>query len=155
MTISERKEYLNEHFMYEVKMLFFALRFIERLNKLKKTDENIMCSNLALEGFLLHARNLLEFFYKNFKKNSDRVSAWHFFDNEACYNQLLPIKTPAIEIVEKRVNNEITHLGVKRFSSTIDKQWDTVTILHDFMSLVKIFLDNLPGEYYSDELRKY
>jgi hypothetical protein len=158
MSVDERKEYLKEHFMYEVRMLFFALQQnLILTNKILAGEVNLrMLNNMALEDFLLHAKILLEFFYDFKKSKASYICAWHFFNNLDEYKRILPDKTAAIKKVENRVNNEISHLGANRFNGTpTEKSWNTVPVLHDFMKLVKIFINKLPNEYYSNELRDY
>jgi hypothetical protein len=99
---------------------------------------------------------LLEFFYENKKPTTVYIQAHHFFDKANPWKNFLPSKTKSIKEVESRINHEITHLGANRFSGTpVEKSWDTIAILHDFMYLVGIFIKNLPKKYYSTELNNY
>lgn len=155
----ERKEYLKRYFMYEVRMLFFALRKNIELKQypLQYKEDPVNYQNIFLEDFLLHAKVLLEFFYDlEKKKTSQYIEAWHFYESLEDYKKILPQKTSSIKLVEKRINPELSHLGINRMFVVPDqKGWNVVKILHDFMDLVKIFIDNLPEKYYSEELRKY
>lgn len=144
--------FLDEHFSYEVDMIFFSLK---KCIELGKTTENIPNKNMAIENFLLHARNLLEFFYQPHNKNEKCSYAGHFFNNEDDWGKICPNKTETIKQLEKRVHNEVTHLGYDRISGTPpEKSWDNQQLLKDFMAIIKIFIENTNDKYISEELRK-
>lgn len=174
MTNGERIDYLKEHFMYEVHMLFFSLiqsiLIIEKLksketmvlNKINKTENELdelnelnKWKNITIECLLMHARNLLEFFYDEKKMTSDRIQAWHFYENIESWKRICPQKTIDINNLSRRVNTEVTHLGSKRTTIINEKQWNLTQINHDFMDIVKCFIENIPSKYKSDELKKY
>jgi hypothetical protein len=64
--------YINEHFVYEVEeLLFSALFFISVQARAKQLSEKRILpvfQNAAIDHALLHARNLLEFYYYEHKE---------------------------------------------------------------------------------------
>lgn len=149
----ERSHFLEEHFDYEVDMFFFALKKIMDPNK-QKSSEITANINMALEDFLLHARNLLEFFYHACPKTDKRACAEHFFKNQKDWLKICPAKTDDIKKLENRVNGEVTHLGYNRFDGvSTEKLWNNVQLLHDFMNIVKIFINNAEEKYISQTLK--
>lgn len=155
LTDREKYIFINEHFHYEVDMFFFALRKNTEFIKAANFEEKQFHSNMAIEDFLLHARNLLEFFYYNNDKKKQHASAGDFFTDKDHWIKIIPRKTKSIIQLEKRVNSEVTHLSYDRVGASLeDKKWNNVTLLHDFMALVKIFLINIDGKYLSKNLKE-
>ena len=74
----EKKLFIEKHFIYEIDMLIFSsnecLKYIPMLQTLEekmqkgykptqKDEDDIKRNNMSLENFLMHGRNLFEFFY--------------------------------------------------------------------------------------------
>lgn len=144
----EKKRYLREHFYYEVKMLHFAVC------KFALTDIlDIWNRNMALETFLLHARNLKEFFY--YKPCKKYLRAYDFVENEIKWDRDKPKKTHWIIEVESRADKELAHLTNERIYGTPpEKKWKCGIIQRDFLKLAKCFLDHLPEKYIDERLRE-
>lgn len=64
LTEEEKKEVLREHFYHEATMLDFS---VERVVEYKKHNKGKSFENMAANTCLLHARNLLEFFFLSFQ----------------------------------------------------------------------------------------
>ena len=80
--------------------------------------------------FLLHGRNLLEFYYKTNKK--------HLYARASGYVPVWrpPTKTKSILKLHNRVNDEITHLGWKRIEvKDGEKGWPFVDIARDMCEI--------------------
>ncbi|MFA6098809.1 MAG: hypothetical protein WCV50_03475 [Patescibacteria group bacterium] len=138
---SDKKAWLIEHFAYEDDMLNFSFNKI--FECLKQQEQKSL--QMALECFLLHARNLLEFFYYR-KNGKSYIRAIDFIESKQ-WEKLLPKKTARIIKLQKRIDNELMHLTDKRISGIPpEKSWD-IDILLDFIVLTKIFKKNLPNEY--------
>jgi len=73
------RDYLKEHFVYEVDMLIFSFSRLAELLKTRNEGEDLGSKNIMLEDFILHARNLRNFFYGPEKKE-DSV-ARHFVED--------------------------------------------------------------------------
>jgi hypothetical protein len=96
---------------------------------------------------LLHARNLLEFYYYKHKEEmyaraGAYVSSWQF-----------PIKTPNVKKLEARVNDEVTHLGWKRLDVKLeDKTWHLLDVINELLNTTADFLVQLDRKFYREGL---
>ena len=125
---------------------------IGNIEQTEKLSEDRSFTNMGLETFLLHARNLREFFYGEEKYPHD-ARAYHFFADKECWEKMRPDETDSIKDVAKRGNKELAHLTYKRISGTPpEKGWDCGKILSDLLGVVKVFLDKLPEKYSGNKL---
>jgi len=167
---------LEEHFIYEVEMLCFSFK---RIIEFKKFDEepaqyspystlvntpwvaqhtplasdpnNI---NMALETFLLHARNLREFFYNDNKRYDTDARAWDFLEEKNLWQKLRPAEMESMIEIRERAGKELAHLSYKRIYGTPpEKSWNTGETLSDLLKVVGIFLEHLSPKYFGDRLR--
>ncbi|MFA4890479.1 MAG: hypothetical protein WC587_02510 [Candidatus Paceibacterota bacterium] len=133
------KSFLEEHFIYEVNMFCTSLESIIAF----KGQNNFWINNLALENFLLHFRNIIEFLYFD-KKCSDDARAKEFIssDNWSLLKKSYSDETKKLYI---RACKEISHLTYSRFYGTPpEKQWDLSKIFKETTKEVKNFLNYLP-----------
>jgi hypothetical protein len=148
----ERKiRYINEHFVYEVQeLLFSALFFISVQARAKQLSEKGILrvfQNAAIDHSLLHARNLLEFYYyehkeKIYARARAYVGSWRF-----------PAKTPNVKKLEARVNDEVTHLGWKRLDVKLeDKTWHLLDVINELLDTTAEFLVQLDRKFYREGL---
>jgi len=140
------KEYLEEHYHYEIAMLAFS--FQQLLENQRPPDQNK--NNMAIECFLLHARNLYEFYYHS--PNKDYSRATNFILD---WDKYRPAKTTAIKEQENRINLELSHLTYKRIAgSTPEKQWNYGNLYNDYLIITKTFLEHLPKQYIGGKLAR-
>jgi len=138
------KNYLNEHFVYETNALCYAKARLVEINESegRKQDE----INMALESFLFHSRNLIEFFY--YDRDAKNYSRAFHFIGRGKWLEERPQKTKLIEEVKDRANKEIVHLTYDRILGTPpEKKWDWPDAFSDLLKVIKTFLDLLPEEY--------
>ena len=147
LTDDEKKKVLREHFYYEVTMLDFS---VERLLDYRKHNNEKSFENMAVDTCLLHARNLLEFFFYRSNMNSGYTRAR---DIQTTWQN--PQKTTWIRELERRVNDEITHLTLRRISSRYSgMNWDCCAIRKEFFDVAIRFLGQVPRGYINERLRK-
>ena len=145
----EKKRDLREHFYYEVAMLCFSMTKVMAFKRAKDQSS----TNMALEDFLLHARNLKEFFY--YKPHKLYLRAYDFVENRTKWDRDKPEKTDGIKEVERRADKELAHLAHGRIYGTPpEKEWDCGTIQKDFLKVVEVFWDHLPEECIGERLRE-
>lgn len=171
-TDEDKKEYLEEHLVYEVEMLLYSFGQLTKCTNIveecsltstqistpnvtqfwgQSRDGNF--GNMALETFLLHARNLREFFYKQ-DKRSDDARACDFFTHRDSWEKLKPNETDSIAKVKNRADKELAHLTYQRYSGTPpEKIWDYGEIFFDFLKVIRVFLDEIPGIFFGENLK--
>jgi hypothetical protein len=173
----DKRIYVEEHFCYEVEMLLYAFMqlgggtsmrmetnnlilattlvttlSVVEYNKKQSIDQNF--SNMAQETFLLHARNLREFFYRDDKQRLDDARAFEFFIDKDSWRKLRPNETDSIKEVKNRADKELAHLTYKRISGTPpEKLWDYRKIFFDFIEVIEVFLKQLPEKYFGQNSR--
>lgn len=148
------RDYLKEHFIYEVDMLMFSFSRLAELLKTRNEGENLGSKNMMLEDFVLHARNLRNFFYGPEKKE-DAV-AKHFVEDIIRWSKAKrkERKRPGIIEIYNRASKELAHLTYKRKCEVSEKKnWTCSTILREILEVVDGFIDCVRKEYMSDELR--
>ncbi len=144
MEEKDLKNFLNEHFCYEIEMLYFAAVSIKYYNIARSQIE----INMSLECFLSHGRNLLEFFYYNPVNNYAR--AVHFIDNSN-WQQSRPEKTKNIIELERRASPEVAHLTFNRIAGTPpEKLWDYTNCFYDLLEVTKKFVNLLPNQFHGN-----
>jgi hypothetical protein len=148
-----KTRYINEHFVYEVEeLLLSALFYISVQARTKELSEKKTLQvflNAAVDHTLLHARNLLEFYY--YKGNEEKyaqarayVSGWQS-----------PTKTTNVKKLEARVNDEVTHLGWKRLDIKYeDKTWRLLDVINELLDITAVFTGQLDRKFYRDGLSR-
>jgi hypothetical protein len=112
--------YLDEHFFYEISLLQYTR---DELRLIKSIDNK---SNVLIESFVLHSRNLIDFFITvNSKKQDDDVIASDFNTQTNNWINNLNTYKSYLQRIKTRANKELAHLTSKRKSgATKDKAWD-------------------------------
>lgn len=140
------KKFLNEHFCYEVEMLYSAVVSL----KYYSIATSRRGTNISLENFLFHGRNLLEFFY--YKPKNNYAKATHYIESDK-WQQTRPEKTKNIIELERRISKEVVHLTFDRISGAPpEKQWDWPSCFNDLLAVIKIFLNLLPNQFDGTEI---
>ena len=151
-TKKEKIELLKEHFFYEITNLSQILEYADQLSQEGKTEQ--FFKNIIIDSFLLHARNLFEFFYYDGDKK-DYARASHFLDSTKDWTKLRPDETTWLNKLKKRINSEVSHLTYNRISGTPpEKYWRLNILYSDFVDIVKIFLENISKEYVSEPIMR-
>lgn len=137
------QKFLKEHFFYEVEMLIYSAQKLFEANQKNDTPG----INMGLETFLLHSRNLIEFFYFDKNKNKEYARAVDFI-NPKKWNLVRPQRDESINKFLERANYEVSHLTYKRlYGETDDKKWIWGEYLLKLLGITRAFLDNLSPEY--------
>ncbi len=146
ISLEEKTLLLAEHYKYEVDMLFMTWQ------KLNALTIDVNTHNAILESFLLHSRNLIEFYYDLKKyKNSD-ARAHDYFDEKIKWEDIRPnIDYKDFKI---NINKQISHLTYDRVKFTLsDKAWTPLYIMIELFQITKIFISKLPSKYSHQNLK--
>lgn len=129
-SFEERKEifyYEVDMFRYCSKKLFNPIGYIEQ-------NEN----NLIVEGFALHSRVLIDFFYSEYtQKNPNDIIAEQFISN---WNEIKPEITQTLYDTREKAHKQLAHLSSWRFKIEREgnKGW-SIIILNDLEYLISLF----------------
>jgi hypothetical protein len=107
-------------------------------------DEDLRTTYAFLESYLLHARVLHDFFYKD--QSRDDIVAEHFVDQ---WVSLRPARDPYLgdEERKKRLDKGLAHLTLKRLEYDVqDKKWNIEAVEAAIETPMKRFLELLPEE---------
>lgn len=138
------KEELNNasnHLYYEITML------IAIANGLKSNVAGQgPIANALLESFIIHTRNLVNFFYNDNPKKDDIV-AIDFFSSPDEWIKNRPSQPEVLESAKDRAEKELAHLTWKRISHIVEsKQWQYVEIQDEIKRVMNIFLQKVSKE---------
>lgn len=137
---------LQRHFYYEMRILIDVLNNHDKLRSYY-FDGNIG-GVILTELTLLHARNLLEFFYHPPKR--DYARAADFMAPGITWDDIRPAKTRNIKTVEKEASIRLAHLTYKR--DEVDVGYDCFAIRNDLNEIGNIFFDNVDQIYLNERL---
>lgn len=147
METNNLKRFLEEHFVYEVDMLYISLNHLVQAIR-QNDNEN---RNLTLECFLLHYRNIIEFLFFD-KKFPDDARAIEFIDRNE-WSILNTSYTDDLKKLYTRACKEVDHLTYSRFYGTPpEKLWDCSKMFKQIINEIKKFLNYLPINYKTGEI---
>jgi hypothetical protein len=142
---NQKIDFLAEHFLYEIAMIIYSA---DILLKYQVESNN---KNLLLDDIRFHTRNLIEFFYPEGKKAYSKAS--DFFINKEIWKNIRP-NINHKELHEK-ICKQVTHLTYTRMQVTPEeKLWNTLVQYKEILKISDCFLDNLPKEYNSNNLKE-
>jgi len=129
----ELLEKASKHIYYEVKMFYETYIFF----KTKKTY-----NSLLIEIFLLHCRNLFEFFYPTKKIRTDDICVFDFLDYFDEFNNNKVIQED-LGFDKENINKFLSHLTYTR--CYIDEMmWPLLDIGEKMVKTIKAFYKALP-----------
>lgn len=97
--------------------------------------------NLALEGYLLHARNLIDFFYESKNPKPDDVLAIDFAPS---WKTTRPPRSELLTMARQRMNKMLSHLTYSRRELKLFS-WATGDIRKQLEALIEQFLSEIPA----------
>jgi hypothetical protein len=120
--------FAGEHLFYEAQM-FVVCRAVKPRDQFE--------TNLKAEGFALHLRNLIEFFYPSNPHVDDVLAA----DYAANWDAKRPAITPLLENARVRAGKELHHLTAQRIAGRPShKPWDFDGISKDLKGVISAFI---------------
>ena len=153
---TRKKKWLEEHFLYEVRMLNFS---VDRLRdycqeRRNKGDIIKLKKNMALDNFVIHARNLAEFlFVRVSSKYCNCVRASDFTGGQS-WNQLGRQQRPKwVNDILDRGSGYVEHLTSSRAEPVDREGWEWTERQIDLAKLVLDFLKDKDvggGPHWSD-----
>lgn len=120
------------------------------LHEKYKNNSNVVLPNAALECFLIHARNLIDFFENN-RKGVDDLTCINFVDRMG-----KPINKSNIQLsseIKTEINKNLAHMTARRHDSKVF--WKTGTILNELVKQARIFLAECDDSSFPESAKKY
>ena len=133
------QRYSKEHLQYEVQM-FFQVGHLLLTGQFQTSQPNvvIVLQNATIESFVLHLRNLLDFFYTPPRKTD--VSVTMFYDSGHLPSDF-PSESVILNTAHRRAHKEMTHITTERhWEGNPAKLWEFHRILKEVKPLVEKFL---------------
>ena len=121
----------SEHVFYEMAMLIGIPK------KLDSTYDDIT-KNALLESFVIHARQLVDFFYDHRQKDDGIVSSDFFDDPVREWRKVRGKEENHLKELVKRAGEEIAHLTLTRVQPK--KDWNFVRIANEIEQRCDTFL---------------
>ena len=127
----------SAHLLYEGEMLEATRRVLA-----SGVTAGSLLNNAVLESFLVHARNLVHFFYPQNPFKTD-VLAEHYFESGQ-WDSIRPEMPEPLEKIRTRANKELAHLTYERLSvMPKEKHWYFDEIHEAIIHLLRVFTDNV------------
>lgn len=134
------RKYSSQHLLYEVEM-FFHLGHLLMVGQFIAHDPNLtsVLHNGIIEAFILHLRNILDFFYTRPRKSD--VGATMFYDSGE-RPETFPAKSALLNEAHRRAHKEMSHLTTERhWEGDPKKVWQFAKLMQDVRPLLKAFLE--------------
>jgi len=137
-------EYSAEHVKYEFDMFLWLAQVCGnsavRLGAPSAADGNRL-SNVLIESFAVHVRNVIDFLYLGNPKPTDVVAADFFASEE--WAKIRPCISPRLSAARVRANKEIAHLTTDRITgSPPEKVWDFAGLATEIRPLMRLVATN-------------
>jgi hypothetical protein len=97
-------------------------------------------SRAVLESFIVHLRNLVDFFYPSLNLKETDVIAADYFDDRCAWQRLRPASSDVHDLLtaRARAHKQLVHLTTDR--ETGDPSWDIKRLLFKMFELVTEFV---------------
>jgi hypothetical protein len=146
MTLQHPPDYLQRysdaHVFYEIAMFFqfgflLAGQFTGQF-RVQPSELTDLLRNGIIEAFVLHLRNLLDFFYTPPRKSD--IAASMFYDSGKLPSNF-PSKSPLLEQAHRRAHKEMSHLTTDRlWEGDPKKGWNFIQLMMEMRPRVEKFL---------------
>lgn len=152
------REFSEKHLIYELWMFKkLAGVFIDKRLKIASDDPDLKKAvNYAMiESFVIHSRNLMDFFYRD-SGDKDDVYASLYFEDMSRWAVIRPVdETGLLDKIRKRANKEVTHLTFARLDiKESEKGWDKIA--EQYFSLIsrtlELFIRNASPKYLANNV---
>jgi hypothetical protein len=126
---------------YEIKMLRVTMRGLD-----SEVFRGSSSSDVFLESFVIHVRNLIDFFWPPESYKSDDVLAEDFFNEPAAWLGVRP--NPMPELLERsrvRAHKMVAHLTYPRILLTEEEpDWEVTKIALELEEIIRLFTEQAP-----------
>jgi hypothetical protein len=132
LSAQELQKYSADHVWHEIKMFFGTGPYVPYAT----SPQVKIMDDAMLESFVLHLRNLMNFFYPG-RIMSDDVIAADYFDS----GQMPELKSKLLPRAKDRADKELSHLTSKRLPHHHpDKFWESGPLMRDLAEVIEAFI---------------
>ena len=130
------------HVSYELRMMSKAAELTVAYHFDRKHDE----SRLLFESFLIHCRNLLDFFHPPASHKANDMLATDFFPDERQWLSARPPLPTDLRDVRTSVNKLVAHLTFDRPVYALLKQhrWELTKVHNHLLQCARLIVKKLP-----------
>lgn len=149
---SELRE-LSEHLLYDVEMLF---ALTERLGGFEPIEEELPweVQNGLLESFVIHARGLIEFLWRDASRRQGDGLAAHYFPSDAWAARRPKMET-TLKQVPARAGREVAHITFQRIEAAEEARgWHYGQIAASIGRCLRVFVQEVSDQRVSDEFKR-
>jgi hypothetical protein len=149
------EKYSEEHLWYEVDMLIGVGRFLSIPTTVggPTAEDARRVSNLVVEGFGIHVRNVIDFLYLGQPKSADVVAV--DYCDPGVWKNVRPPMSATLSKARARANKELAHLTTARIPGLApEKKWDAVALLGELKPVLKLWLKTARASAVSTRIRE-
>jgi len=117
-----------EHVTYELRMMTRAVALMVEHHVVQRDFDS---SRLVQEAFLVHGRNLLDFFYPPLAAKADDMLAEDLFTDPAIWSRARPALPADVKAARPAINKLVAHLSYARRSYALPGWKWRVSLLHN------------------------
>lgn len=146
--------YSHEHVFYEVDMFLWLTQVCGGGAKVgaASSADTTRLSNVLIESFVVHLRNVVDFLYLDAPQKTDIVAA--DFCADGVWHSVRPGISPVLEKARTRANKEIAHLTTDRLAgSSPAKQWTFREMADEVQPTLGVFAKTALAGRLSDRVR--
>jgi hypothetical protein len=153
LTPAGLRGFSDEHLYYEVTTFFADGQILAGLAAPTVLREHAIEMAL-IESFVIHLRNIVDFFYAD-RPQADDVIADDFFEDAGTWQELRPELASILDRARERANREIAHLTTKRIAGgPPNKAWDIEGLFERVRVLLKLFSTTASRERLGEKARE-
>ncbi len=130
----------SEHVSYE------AWMFFETLELLKKSKDQ-KTTNILLDAYSIHCRNLFDFLYPKNGPRDDDILVTDYIENNKNYNRY-KTKKKELKFIVRKADKQVAHLTYSRNKfGKKNKPWPVVDIGNKMHRTLRTFYESMPHKY--------
>ena len=139
-TTEELQRILSNLKKYEVWMMWSLTHILAADNQGQGVIHNAL-----VESFLIHARLLIEFLYRDTQMKDDDALAKDFFSPATKWQGIRPVKSRLLEETTQAANKHLVHLTYTRLQKK--KRWPYIEIANDIKAVLQVFHEKLSDDF--------
>jgi hypothetical protein len=140
MTDQELLKYAGDHVAYEIGMCAHAALLLRAMG-----SERTIITNVVIEAYALHLRNLIEFVY--WKPIRDDVNAVHYVRDKSEWLNARGEVSAFLGGVKDRADKQVAHLTEKRYAADVpEKRWEPITEIRALLPGLRLFRTQMRPE---------